>query len=221
MGKRRYDKRWRKRRRDRRDRDERRYRGRLGLWLGDMERGRGYDGVLRGKPEPVVLLAAFDCTDGTPRPVHQHLVRFYRPHRIPGRVEAKKQERHLSRTPLPRGANLALLAIAMEEDNGQGILNLYSVLRDHQQLIAWPTNQPDHFPCPLPAYAVGLGAEGVQTELMIDNDTLGDLCKGDNYVGTSVFFRRVDDRIKDVVTCRIVTEDRRNDWHLKLQLTVS
>ena len=87
-------------------------------------------------------------------------------------------------------------------------------------MIAWPTNQPDHFPCPLPTYAAALGPAGVQSEVMIENHTFADLCQGDDYVGTSVFFRRIERATKEVMTCRVVTEDRRNDWTLKFQLSV-
>ena len=224
MCRRRWDRRKRKNRkrkeRSRERRDRKPYRGSISLWAGELAIARGHDGLLRGQPEPVVILAAYDCSDATPRPVHQHLVRFHRPRRMPGISEPMKQERQTSHILVPKGADIAILALALEQDGGQGALNLFSMLRDHRQVIAWPTDQPHHFPCPLSTYAKSLPSDGEQSECMIDDNTFADLCRGDDYVGASVFYRRTESPCKEILTSRIASEDRHNDWTIRFQLSI-
>ncbi len=187
-----------------------------------LEVARGHDGFLRGKPEPVLLIAVYR-TNGPASVslVGRLLVRALLKSEIPCNVDLGEQELHYdARFALTE--RIVVLAFAVEEDSGEGVQALYTALETPEQILLY--NALDSVPAPrsisdwgraectapaAPAVAVLLAATSVD-----------ELAGSDEYISASAFSVATQARTDEVWRLPFVARDARNDWTLVLRMHV-
>jgi hypothetical protein len=196
---------------------ERVYGFRVRIELTALELACGNDGLLRGMPEPVVLLGAFLLTDGQARPLGRTLVRLSQPSgRFPTVVTPP------ATTPSPavltargRGTEttrIAVLAIAIEEDAGKDVERIYAHLGGAAGLRVWTLD--DAIPSPMTLAELGppsLPPASLRVGVVDEGADLRDACDEDDFVGASLFVITTT-RQEDGFRLQFVSEDRKNDW---------
>jgi hypothetical protein len=106
--------------------------------LKSLELARGHDGGLRGAPDPVLLFAAYAVpADGEPLLLARALERVKCARGCPQHVEL---ERTVLRAAAPReqADRLLLVVLALEEDAGTDVAELYGALERPEQFTIFP-----------------------------------------------------------------------------------
>lgn len=185
------------------------------LFVAGLEMALAHDGVFRGRAEPVLILAVYARTAARVQTIGRSLHRFHPEDRLPCTVPAdlgsalKVRLRH---TPL---ADLVLLAIAMEQDNGMDIRRMYGAVEDARTLSVWVGSRPEVQPLQLSELPCGSAEWScpVPVELQVEGLDASRSCGRDKWIGASAWalppgalpgggaFR-----------ARFLSPDRRNDW---------
>ncbi len=109
------------------------------LVLEAVELARGYDGPLRGLPEPRLLIAAYHVSPGGVILVRRALCRVAPgsefPQRIPIDEELLRQRVHAS-SAQDRGL-LVVLVMALEEDSGDDVADVYADIAEPARWSMW------------------------------------------------------------------------------------
>jgi hypothetical protein len=183
-----------------------------------LELASGHDGLLRGMPEPVVLLGAFLLTDGQARSLGRVLVRTNQPAgRFPTVVTPTAQAALLGRGRAASGASgarIAVLAIALEEDSGKDVERVYAHLENGKALRVWALD--DAVPHVTTLAELGASAPSEppiapRVGVLDEGADLRDLCKDDEMVGAALFLIGVN-RQEEGFRLHFVSSDRKNDW---------
>ncbi|WP_437872696.1 hypothetical protein [Sorangium sp. So ce363] len=198
---------------------------RLRLDITALELASGHDGLLRGAPEPVLLLAAYllfphDPSGPAgltpPRPLGRTLVRFRPPEgRFPAVVTLRAPLSFKARARAREDDRVLLLALAVEEDAGKEVERLYAHLTDAKHLRLWDLDAP--VPAPLaPAELIAApylreNAAPVRVGVLDDGGDLRDTCREDDFVGACAAVVSTA-RHEDTLRFHFVSADGRNDW---------
>lgn len=190
---------------------------RLRAQIEALEMARGHDGLLRGSPEPVVLLAAFH-PDGGPQAIARSIARFAprgaypltaapsAPVRLEGEVRAPPAGQGVLR--------VVLAAIALEEDGGGDVADAYAALGDGRALSVWSEESVD--PTPI----VSVTEAGVRrVHVLRDGADLRDRCRDDELIGAAVAV--VGARGGHRLRLPFVSGDGLNDWTALVDLELS
>jgi hypothetical protein len=180
-----------------------------------LEVAKGHDGFLRGKPEPVLVCGLFDLLSERASLIARGIGRFTRPKEFPSTVTLSQPtllegKRHRS------GAHpLALVVMAMEEDNGGDIQDAYAMLQAHRELhvletscepvaldIAELLRHPDHWLLPR------------HVDLLVDGHHFDQNCRKDKWISAAAFViqKRAPHRV------HLASTDGKNDWTALLEL---
>jgi hypothetical protein len=163
---------------------------RIEVELDGFEMAKGWDGPLRGAPEPCLLLGVFHVCDGRAVTVGRSLTRIRPPDRFPGRVEIRET--------LVRAAGFAssvdaaprrfvLLAIAIEEDGGRDVQSIYADLDRPERFAIWDESAPIPEPralAELGALPVSAAPEAESVRVMYGDSDLATTTKRDDFVGS-------------------------------------
>jgi hypothetical protein len=201
---------------------------RLSVELTSLEMATGDDGLLRGMPEPVVLLAAYFITPGTPeraarsKPLGRLLVRLHPEGRFPLVVTPPDKPTLKARVRGTAEDRIVLLAVALEEDSGKDVEYLYGHLIDASYLRVYEIDAAE----PSPATIAELGALPVtppplaqRVNVLVDGKDLRDTCKGDEFIGADVAVLSPH-RAEEVFHAHFLPVDRRNDWTAILAVSI-
>ncbi|WP_437597546.1 hypothetical protein [Sorangium sp. So ce590] len=198
---------------------------RLRLNLTALELASGHDGLLRGAPEPVLLVAAyllFPPDPGAParltapRPLGRTLVRFSAPQgRFPVVLTLRAPISFKARARAREDDRVLLLALAVEEDTGKEVERLYAHLADAKHLRLWDLDAPVPSPSTLAELIAAPylrdHAAPVRVGVLDDRGDLRDTCRADDFVGACAAVVSTA-RHEDALRFHFVSEGGRNDW---------
>lgn len=186
----------------------------LHLRLRRVELARGYDGPLRGAPEPALVFGVYRVTEHEGTLVSRSVVRLQSRGSYPELLDAGDVDVG-ARIPRLEGMRVLVLAAAIEEDAGRGIERLYADLEAPAQLAAWSVDAQEPEPIPLLEWARSAPPSPPATARVHLVDPGGDLRDrrlGDDWIGAALF--HLDERTASRAErrMRFVSEDGRNDW---------
>ncbi len=179
---------------------------------------RGHDGLLRGKPEPVLLFAAYAVAGKYVALLSSIRHTFGVRGPYPSTVDCKQQA--LFRAPLPDGVQrVLLLCLALEYDRGPDILALGDGLSVPEHWGVWATDSPVEVPFSLADLALlqpfrPPSAMTVNVRFM-ERDCR-ELCQQDDFVGGAVILLSPQRPTRDTWRARMISADGRNDWTANL-----
>lgn len=191
------------------------------LHMEPLELARGYDGFLRGAPEPTLLVAVCSTTPEHTRLAARYLYRFERPTSYPCKVSTRDPSRESCVVVVEPGARLVLLTLAVEEDSGRGLQALYSALERSNTVVVWTPEAAT--PAPLLLHELepsGLSPNvGHRVHVLLGELDPAAQLDGDDWVDATVL------HVTPVVQRRrhrlhVCSADDRNDWTAVLDVAV-
>ena len=183
----------------------------LSVSLDWIEIALGDDGWGRGDPEPVLLLGLYALADERVSLVSRGLVR---PRvRSPYPNHAEGDGKPIIATRPPKGVPLALLVLALEEDGGRDVRELYAKL-EKPSFTLWSDDDDTPNPRPFAEWLAGpRGSFGVHP--LHDEVDLAEHCSSDEWIGATLIVgvaRGGSHRV------HVRSEDGDNDWTVELAL---
>lgn len=192
---------------------------RLGLQVRELELAKGYDGLLRGMPEPVLIVGLYRVGSAHARLVGRYLYRFERPGGFPTKVAPRVRSDESLALTLPKNTRLAVLVVAVEEDSGRGLQALYAALEAGDAVVVWTDQGPAPEPVHLPELCARAEAEGVphRVQLLLgEHDPSRDL-QGDDFIDANLLWTAASVGRREH-RMHLVAADGRNDWTAIVQL---
>lgn len=185
---------------------------------------RGHDGFLRGKPEPVLLVAAYAVTGQTSCRLlasAQQAVAVKGGYPTVTDVELGL----LFRANLPRrgAGRLVVLCLGVEHDKGSDIARLSRELGRADAWGLWAARSPFNVPFTLPELALlkpFQPPEAMPVQAEVHGVDLREFCQKDDWVGgaaTLLDATRADDQVWDFP---LVSDDGRNHWTARIRLVL-
>lgn len=196
-------------RRKRRRHEERLVSRSLCLEVSSLEVAAGFDGLLRGKPEPVLVCGVFGIADNKPILIGRGIGNFARPKRYPAVVllaDSKLAEGRLSSVGDPVAA---VLVIALEKDGGHDIRQAYAMLQSHGELhLIESCDQPNASDLQEVLLEPELWKQPKKIGLVVDGQSFEAECRSDKWIAAAAFATplRTSHRV------HLVSKDRKNDW---------
>jgi hypothetical protein len=190
---------------------------RLEATLESVEFVRGHDGLLRGKPEPVVMVATYGVGGAGTCLVARALRRLAVHEPYPSVTTITRvPERELFRADIPHDfERVVVLALAIEEDSGRDVESIYANLASAELLSAW--SEGERLPEPLTLEELARApltsppkAQGVH--LIFDGCDLRERCSADDWIGASLAVLEHKGGGTNLWRYHFVSSDKRNDW---------
>ncbi len=187
-----------------------------------LELAKGYDGFLRGAPEPTLLVAVYGVTGTRARLAGRYVYRFEQPTAYPCKVSTREPSHESCVVVVAEPSDrLVLLVLAIEEDSGRGLQALYAELERADAIVVWP---PDTV-TPAPLLLGELEPQAMAPDLGHRvHVLLGELdpaakLEGDDWVDAAVLHAAATTQRK---RCRfhLCCANARNDWTAELELIV-
>lgn len=185
-----------------------------------VELVRGHDGLLRGKPEPVLMVAAYARQPNGLQLMGRALRRPEIGSRYPMKIEMP--EPVLFRAAIQASCHhIVLLTLALEEDDGEGVKRVYGALAKPTALSVWPADAALPEPLALDELSQSLpNAEaGFAANVIVEQEDLRDLCQSDSMIGAQMMTLPTE-RNRWTRLLRFRDELGRNDWTAELQITI-
>ncbi len=183
----------------------------------------GHDGFMRGKPEPVIILAAFGVNAQQIALLGRALRRPTVTEPYPSETKVRRvDERQLFDVPVPLEYDrVLLLGLAIEEDGGKDVAALYGALAAPEALTSWTLGEL--MPQPLTLGDAGLGIlttppSARRVHLVRDGLYCSESCRSDDWVGAAVAVCEVNKARRQQWRFQFVSEDERNDWTAVFQV---
>lgn len=188
----------------------------LRLRPGELELARGHDGLLRGYPEPVFLVAVYDVRAAKRcQLLARAAFRYDKVTELPGLVQPRDGG-GVAGLRVAGEVAVVVLAIAVEQDSSRDIQKLYVQLEQPDAIVAWPTT------------GVPETIEQLAESLPREDPTAVEIKLGGRY--PSEWFRS-DDFISAAAACATISRHRprdfdfparsadgRNDWRARVSL---
>lgn len=186
-----------------------------------LELARGYDGFLRGMPEPTLLLGVYRVEGSHARVLGRYLYRFERPGGFPAKVAPREASRESLVLVPSAGTRVVVLALAVEEDSGRGLQTLYAALEHGDAVVAWTEHETA--PVPMPLCELSAGAMppdlGQRVHLMIGERDPSIHLQGDDWIDANLLWTSIAPK-RCVHRLHFVSTDERNDWTAEVELSV-
>ena len=191
------------------------------LRIGELEIVRGYDGPLRGHPEPRVVIATYHCVAPNTTLLSRNLVRYHQTQRAPIRLQPDTETTARS-VPMQRGVGtIVALVVAIEEDDGFDLQDLYAALTTPEEIVIWEL-QGNAAPFSLENLAEFVRPHtSTRVGLRVAGGPPIDAFQRDDYVGTAaMWLPNARTRSSFKLRIPIASKDARNDWvmHLGMHL---
>ncbi|MEM9069784.1 MAG: hypothetical protein AAGE52_14825 [Myxococcota bacterium] len=181
--------------------------------LGWLEIALGFDEWGRGDPDPAILLGLVVLEEGTVSLLSRGLVRPRVPSPYPNDIDGGSKV--LVTAKPPRASRLGLLVLALEEDGGQDVRDLYAML-ERPDFTLWSDEGSEPNPRSLSAWLQE--PRGVYRVHAIHGDEdLAERCRSDDWVGAALVVAPTAGEDYRVHTR---SADGRNDWTFELRLRV-
>jgi hypothetical protein len=189
--------------------------------LRQVEITAGHDGLLRGKPEPVILLFAY-CVDFSAAGATSFLggvvARLHPRTPFPCQLSVGKDgtvAMDVRRVCEARETDgLLILALALEEDSSSDVQRLYQRLAEPRSIFLWDSHAPIPAPVTIATATTWTDRRGAQVFSVHVMDGVHDLaeeCGGDTWIGAQAVvtgYRQRDSECR----LRFVSANQRNDW---------
>ena len=179
------------------------------LRLDSLEIARGHDGLLRGRPEPAVLLAMFGCAPGHAALLDRRVVRFRSPGAMPCTIRPVET---VVMAPMlaPADTYALVVAIGVEVDGGGDVERLFGALEHAERWTGWEADAVDA-PRHLEEIAVSCADRTRRVHLLLGGVAIeeGD---SDDVVGASVTSLPAGVRSRRDARFAMLSPDSRNDW---------
>ncbi len=195
---------------------------RIKLAVEQLELARGHDGLLRGMPEPTMILGIFGLLGTQVRLLGRYLYQFDRPDGFPTKVAPQEASQESVVASLEPGARLALMALAVERDSGRGLQRLFAQLEHGDTVMAWSDAGPVPMPTPLPELCVAdrmTPDRGHRIHLMFGDRDPSQELSGDDWIDANLLWT-AQRRQRHRHRLHFVSADGRNDWTAELLLTL-
>ena len=180
----------------------------------ELEIACGFDGLLRGKPEPVVIVAAYMLDGQTTRTLGRALYRFAPETPFPSSCFPVMPTHIGVQVQHSAPISFAVVACALEEDGGEDVQSVYGALEHHRQLEVWPT--ADSSPTPLHvAELYDTPAEWRyprRVNLMVEGRDIATACRSDKWVGCAAWAFQGSPQQKAEFRAPFQSPCKRNDW---------
>jgi hypothetical protein len=188
-----------------------------------LEIARGHDGFLRGKPEPVVIVAAYLVDGTTTYVVGRMLHRFKVTQPFPSEARSEATALPMSTVTVPDETTprWVVLAIALEEDGGKDVQRLYGAVERYRALTVWTPDTRDVDPLPLHALPETEDWNVPrEVELSVEGATESALCQSDKWIGAVCWrIRARGGSKKSRFRLPFLAADGRNDWTAIVDIT--
>lgn len=194
---------------------------RVGVEVVSVEMVRGHDGLLRGHPEPTLVVGLYLVGAGTARLVGRGQLTLF-PRGTYPLVVTPAEGAELVRAQAVAGKDevFALLAIALERDGGSDLAAIYGALPDAAGIRLWEATSPVPSPLPIGEMVQLAGAAPVRVVQAIVGDLdLGRACRDDELVGACLAAAGRQRRTEDL-RLPFATADGRNDWTAVLRVAL-
>jgi hypothetical protein len=192
------------------------------LTLQTLEVARGHDGFLRGKPEPVLLVAAYRTNGSSPASlVGRLLLRARITTDMPCSVELGERElRYDARFALAE--RLLLLVFSVEENGGDGVAALYAAFENPGRLLLYAASESVPSPLSLEEWATreSRAPAAPAVEVLLAGESLEKLAHSDQFIAASAFSVPAHARCDEAWRLQFVGRDERNDWTLLARLRI-
>jgi hypothetical protein len=180
------------------------------LRLDSLEIARGHDGLLRGSPEPAVLLALYGCRPGRAALLDRRVVRFGTPRALP--CTLRPAESVVMAPMLGEGDVHALaIAIGLEVDGGGDVERLFGALEDPDRWAAFEHEDAAGSPRHLEEIAVACAGRTARVQLLLAGVAIEE-GRSDDVVGASVTSLDAAVRARRDARFGLRSPDGRNDW---------
>lgn len=194
---------------------------RVELRVEQLELARGHDGLLRGAPEPTLVVAVYAATRHEVRLVGRYLYRFDRPGAFPCKVSTAEPSAESCIVVVEHASRIVLLALAIEEDSGRGLQSVYAELDRGDTIVVWAPDQRDALPTHLHELDPRIMAPdlGHRVHVLVDGRELSRQAAGDDWVD-AVVLHGAPAIVSRRHRLRFCTPDGRNDWTAELRLSM-
>ncbi len=208
-----------KRRRQRKDREQRRS---LLITIESLEVVRGHDGFLRGKPEPVMMVAAYRALPSSVSLVGRLLLKPRLVRDPPCKLVLEGVELRYDTRPREL-ERFVLLALAVEQDSGEGVTALYETLEVPQALALWSLGEEVPAPRALGEWAPSVNAapDAQPIELLVNARHAREVSASDDYISACALSLPIGERHDELWRLPFADEDGGNDWTATLRVQVS
>ncbi len=186
-----------------------------------LELAKGHDGILRGAPEPAIVVGLYRVDASGAVALGRYLYRFERPDSLPTKVGLRERSKEsIVFAPGPE-TRIAVIALAVEEDSGRGLQTLFAELENGEAVVAWLEQQNAAMPMHLPDLtAGGLPPDTPhRVQLMFGDHDPSKNLRGDDWIGAALVWT-TSERARHRHRLRFVSDDTRNDWTAELDLTI-
>lgn len=174
---------------------------------------KGHDGFLRGSPEPTLVFGAFleDASPKDARTIARGLWRFESPDAFPSEVATMGDGKVKAELTVKRPGRLVLLAVALEEDAGDDVREVFAAMEDAARFEVWRSR--DAIPHPQHLHELGEAfSEPARVNVQLDHVELDKRCTADDYIGAQVVVVDANRRQKRDVRFHFRSENGLNDW---------
>ncbi len=182
-----------------------------------LEVARGHDGLLRGRPEPTLLLGLGVTTPAGPLLVTRNVVRFGTVPAIPA-TSLPREVVRLTADHDGSPVSFFLLALAFEEDGGDDVSAIFGALEAPVRWSVCSRGAPVLEPLDIAEASAAFGARPVVVEPMLDGGPVSS--ESDELVGATFLVMATDKPRRGVVRLHFVSDDGRNDWTARVFVTV-
>lgn len=180
------------------------------LRLDSLEIARGHDGLLRGAPEPVILLALFGCRPGAARLLDRRVVHVRPPRVMP--CTLRPMESVMMAPMLAADETHALIvAVGIERDGGRDVERIFGALEHCERLSAWCPAEHDPSPRHIEEVAATSAGRTLRAALLVDGTPIED-GTSDDVVGASLTSLDATAPTRRDARFALVSADGRNDW---------
>jgi len=178
--------------------------------------------LLRGKPEPALLIAAYRSNGSHPASlVGRALVRPQLKNEIPCSVSLGERELHYDAR-FAITERIVLLAFALEENSGEGVAALFAALETPEQLLLYSASQSVPSPLTVDEWSrTACRAPSARAvEVMRSGRAVEEIVGSDQFISASAFSLAAQGRADESWRLPFVGRDERNDWTLLLRTRI-
>lgn len=194
---------------------------RISVDILSVEMVAGHDGLLRGHPEPALVVGLYLVGGGSARLVGRGQVTLHARGSYPLVVTpGPSGELVRAQVVATQEQSFALLAIALERDGGRDVAEIYGALPDVGTVRLWEAGPAVPSPVPIDELARAEGAPSVRVvQAIVGERDLGRACDDDDLVGACLAVRPRAARTEEL-RLPFATADGRNDWTAVVRFAV-
>jgi hypothetical protein len=193
----------------------------LVLTLESLEVTRGTDGLFRGRPEPVIVVAAYRVGNAELALVGRISCRAVVRDAAPVVCSLGNQALRYDSRMLP-GERYVILATALELDAGHGLAALQACLERTEAIALWSLGDSVPVPSSLVDFAARAfrAPEAAAVELLVGSQSAAEIVRGDELVSSCAFALDGLQRHDEPWRLAFADPARRNVWCVNLRAHV-